>query len=89
MNDADQLLCQAASPVSYADSSDPPVLLLHGTRDHLVPVTQSESYQKVLEEAGVKNELHIIKGAPHSFHLQPKQLDLRKLVIGFFDQHLK
>jgi hypothetical protein len=27
--------------------------------------------------------------APHTFHLQPKQRDLRPLVLGFFDKHLK
>ena len=31
----------------------------------------------------------IIPGAPHTFHLQPKQRDLRPLVTAFFDQHLK
>lgn len=89
MNETDRLLCRAASAVTHADDGDPPVLLLHGTRDHLVPVAQTVSYQKALEEAGVTNEMHIIEGAPHSFHLQPKQRDLRSLVIGFFDRHLR
>jgi len=31
----------------------------------------------------------IIPGAPHTFDLQPKQRDLRPLVIGFLDRHLK
>ena len=85
MNDVDQAMCREASPVTHADGSDPPVLLLHGTKDHLVPVSQTVSYQRVLEKAGVRNEMLIIEGAPHSFHLQPKQRDLRSLVIGFFD----
>ena len=33
--------------------------------------------------------LIVIEGAPHSFHLQPKQRDLRPDVLMFFDKHLK
>ena len=29
------------------------------------------------------------EGAPHSFHLEPKQQDLRPRVLAFFDKHLK
>ena len=42
-----------------------------------------------LKKAGLQHELIIIEGAPHTFHLQPKQRDLRPLVLGFFDKHLK
>ncbi len=38
---------------------------------------------------GVPSQLIIIDGAPHSFRLQPKQQDLRPVVIEFFDRHLK
>ena len=82
-------LCRVGSPVTYVSKDDPPALILHGTKDNLVPVQQSEKLYEVLQKAGVKSEIHIIEGAPHSFHLQPKQRDLRPLVIGFFDQHLK
>jgi len=33
--------------------------------------------------------VNFLAKAPYSFHLQPKQLDLRPLVLGFFDKHLK
>lgn len=42
-----------------------------------------------LKKAGVEHQLVLVEGAPHSFHLQPKQRDLRPLVLGFFDKHLK
>ena len=38
---------------------------------------------------GTEHELVIVPDAPHTFHLQPKQRDLRPLVLGFFDKHLK
>jgi len=82
-------LYRAASPVTYVDRDDPPLLILHGTADKTVPVDQSRLFAAKLREAGARHELVIVEGAPHTFHLQPKQRDLRPLVLGFFDQHLK
>jgi acetyl esterase/lipase len=82
-------LYKAASPVTYADMNDPPILLLHGTADKIVDVKQSENFAEALKKAGTKHQLVVIPDAPHTFHLQPKQRDLRPLVIGFFDEHLK
>lgn len=82
-------LYRLASPIALADPKDPPCLILHGTGDTTVPVEQSEILARALKQAGVEHELVIVEGAPHSFHLQPKQRDLRPLVLGFFDKHLK
>ncbi len=89
LSNEDKELCRVGSPVTYLDEEDPPLLILHGTEDALVPVEQSELLQAAAEAKGVNSELKIIEGAPHSFHLQPKQEDLRERVIGFFDEHLK
>jgi len=82
-------LYRAASPTTYADQSDPPILILHGTADKTVDLQQSELFAAALKRAGAQHELVVIEGAPHTFHLQPKQRDLRPLVLGFFDTHLK
>ena len=89
LSDEDKELCRVGSPVTYLDSDDPPLLILHGTDDALVPVEQSQLLQAAAEKEGVESSLNVIEGAPHSFHLQPKQEDLREQVIGFFTQHLK
>ncbi len=89
LSDADKKLCREASPVTYATADDPPALILHGTKDALVPVEQSQILQDRLTALKVPSEVLIIEGAPHSFHLQPKQQDLRAKVIGFFDRHLR
>lgn len=80
---------RAASPVTYVDKSDPPLLIMHGTADKTVDIAQSKLFAAKLKEAGARHELVIVEGAPHTFHLQPKQADLRPKVLGFFDQHLK
>ncbi|MBM3869998.1 MAG: alpha/beta hydrolase [Verrucomicrobia bacterium] len=82
-------LYRAASPVTYVDKLDPPILIVHGTADKTVDVGQSRLFAAKLKEAGARHELVIVEGAPHTFHLQPKQRDLRPVVLGFFDQHLK
>lgn len=82
-------LYRAASPVTYATKGDPPVLILHGTADTTVPLAQSEGFAAALAKAGVPHELVVVPGAPHTFDLQPKQRDLRPVVLGFFDRHLK
>jgi acetyl esterase/lipase len=82
-------LYRAASPITYVDKADPPILILHGTADKTVDVKQSELFAAALAKAGAPHELVIIDGAPHTFHLQPRQRDLRPLVLGFFERHLK
>ncbi|MCP4171193.1 MAG: alpha/beta hydrolase fold domain-containing protein [Fuerstiella sp.] len=89
MNAARQELCRNASPVNYVSSDDPPALILHGTKDALVSVQQSKILFEHLRQSGVETELQVIKDAPHSFHLQPAQQDLRATVIDFFDKHLR
>jgi acetyl esterase/lipase len=82
-------LYKAFSVVSHLDKSDPPFLIMHGTADTTVPVSQSELLAAALTKAGVENKLEIIEGAPHTFHLQPKEKDLRPIVLAFFNKHLK
>ncbi len=82
-------LYRTASPTTYADKCDPPLLILHGTADKTVDLKQSRLFAAALQKAGAEHDLVIVEGAPHTFHLQPKQRDLRPLVLGFFDKHLK
>lgn len=89
LTEDEEKLCVQASAVTYVTADDPPALILHGTMDALVPVEQSQFLKARLDAVGVPAELLVIEGAPHSFHLQPQQRDLRATVIDFFDRHLK
>jgi acetyl esterase/lipase len=77
------------SVLTHLDPKDPPFLILHGTADKTVSVSQSESLARALTKHGIEHQLEIIPDAPHTFHLQPKQKDLRPLVLAFLDKHLK
>jgi dipeptidyl aminopeptidase/acylaminoacyl peptidase len=89
LSEFDAELCRQASPVTYITADDPPALILHGTADSTVSVKQSTLLHARLKSSYVPASLIVLEGAPHSFHLQPEQRDLRKKVISFFDQHLK
>ena len=82
-------LYRAFSVLTYLDKDDPPFLILHGTADKSVPVRQSEILAAALAKQGVEHHLEIVEGAPHTFHLQPKEKDLRPIVLAFLGKHLK
>jgi len=56
-----------ANPVTHIDADDPPVLLIHGTADRVVPDSESRYLVDLLGEAGVPVDLHLIDGADHAF----------------------
>lgn len=56
-----------ASPVTYVDRRDPPVLLMHGSDDRTVPETQTETFDAALRAAGVPVRKIVIPGVDHSW----------------------
>ena len=58
-------LAKAASPVTYVDKNDPPFLIVHGEKDDIVSNRHSHLLSSWLNVVGVKNELVIVKDAPH------------------------
>jgi acetyl esterase/lipase len=56
----------AASPVDQVAPNDPPVFLVHGANDPLVPVSQSAELAAALTNVGVRNQLDILPGGGHN-----------------------
>ncbi len=58
---------RAASPLTYVSKDDVPFLIVHGTKDPLVPFNQSELLHKALTACGVEATfIHVINGG-HGF----------------------
>jgi acetyl esterase/lipase len=56
-----------ASPITYLDRKDPPMLLMHGSADATVPVSQTEEFAKAAQAAGVRVRKIIEPGINHSW----------------------
>lgn len=76
---------QRANPITYVSKDDPPFLIMHGDKDRLVPLNQSELLAEALKTAGVEVTFHAIKGAGHGFGAK----EHHDLVRDFFIKHLR
>lgn len=77
-----------ASPTRYVTDKAAPVLMVHGDKDPLVPLSQSEQILKQLKECNVECRLQVIPNAGHG-GLQFLGDDINRLQDAFFDKHLK
>jgi carboxymethylenebutenolidase len=66
----------------------PPVLILHGDADTVVPVAEAHKLERLLKENRVPYEIHIYRGAGHGF-LGDAGEDSGRRTQAFFDAHLK
>jgi acetyl esterase/lipase len=90
---ADDEVLRRASPVTYVSPDDPPFLLLHGQRDGIVPLIQSERLKAALERAGVTVEFVVVKNAGHDFIPawglpNPSPREIGRLIADFLDQRM-
>ncbi|MBM4016778.1 MAG: alpha/beta hydrolase [Planctomycetes bacterium] len=74
-----------ASPITHVSKDDPPILIMHGDQDFVVPLDQSVRLAEALKKAGVDVTLHVVKGAGHGFRGQ----EIEDMTAAFFDKHLK
>lgn len=58
-------LARAASPLAYVRGDAPPILLMHGEADLMVPARQSVRLAEALRRAGAPVELELVAGAGH------------------------
>jgi acetyl esterase/lipase len=58
-------LARQASPVTHVSADAPPILLMHGTVDDMVPAAQSIRLAEELGKAGATVELELVPGATH------------------------
>jgi acetyl esterase/lipase len=60
-------LYEALSPQKHVTRDTPPVFLVHGTNDFLVPVKNSLLFYEACLKARVSAEMHILENAQHGF----------------------
>lgn len=78
-----------ASPITFAAKGVPPVLLVHGTADIVVPVVHSEKLHEKLVAAGVEAELVTVPGNGHGPWRPEEAAPGIAATVRFLDRHLK
>ncbi len=80
-----------ASPTSYVSPDDPPVLLVHGDADTVVPFSQSELFHQKLADGGVTVELIRIPSGDHFLATSESgpASDYLSAMVEWFDRHLQ
>ncbi len=86
--DADKAKVDAVSPVHFVSQDNPPFLIVHGTKDALVPLAQSVELETSLKKAGVSVLLQRLPNSGHGGPMFSKPA-INKLIQTFFDKHLK
>ena len=81
----DSLMIKQASPVTFAKAGLPPIYIVHGELDEVVPREQSEELAKLLTKFSVPNTLTIVPGAKHEL----TDSNLIRSSVEFFERELK
>ncbi len=82
-----QEAARKASPISFVNAGDPPMLLIQGTKDPLVPHDQAVQMADALTKAGVPGRVELLVGAGHGW---PKDhARVTRATFEFLSQYLK
>jgi len=79
-----------ASPITHVSSDDPPILLIHGTADNVVPYRQSEIMRDALKHAGIPVQMITVEGLGHGLGEMAREERIKLLETSrrFMLEHL-
>ena len=87
-------LYQLASPINHVTGDDPPLLLVHGDMDPVVPIEQSELMYQAYLDNGLQVDFIEVIGAGHGFSqktdepISPPLEEIKQMVLEFFLEKL-
>ena len=76
----------SANPITYINGDEPPFLIIHGTKDTIVPYNQSELLYEALKAAKVSSTMITVRGGGHGNGFGTKATDIAK---QFLDHYLR
>jgi dipeptidyl aminopeptidase/acylaminoacyl peptidase len=83
----DPKLAESVSPLLHVTADDPPTLLIHGDKDDLVKLDNSERILAAFQKEKVTCELIVVSGAGHGFGGEDGKR-ASKALIEWFDKYL-
>jgi acetyl esterase/lipase len=87
----EEKLFREASPISYVSSDDAPVLLIHGSADDLIPVSQAQMLADTLKAAAVATRFEAVPNGQHVVWSTPGTSweTFPPMIAQWLDAHLK
>ncbi|MDQ8003329.1 MAG: alpha/beta hydrolase [Pedobacter sp.] len=82
----DQKFIESVSPLFQVKKNSPPVFIVHGDADPIVPYQQSVDLKKKLDEFGVKNKFITVEGGEHGKFPAEKNSEVNKAIIDFLKE---
>jgi acetyl esterase/lipase len=74
---------RAMSPVAWLAKDSPPVFIVHGDADPVVPVAQSIELKRRLDALAVPSELFVVRGGGHGKFTPQRQAEVSRRAIAF------
>src|SRR5262245_54898927 len=75
------------SPILFVTADDPPTLLIHGDKDDLVPISNSQHIYEAFQQNKVKTQFITIEGAGHGFQGEDSKR-ATEAMVSWFEQTL-
>ena len=80
-----QGLSKEISPIHFVHSNMPPILIVHGDADKLVPIYQAQIFEKRVKEAGSPIKIIVKPGEDHGWKGMDQDM---RVFADWFDEHL-
>ena len=84
-------LIHKLSPVELVRPDSPPMLVIHGDQDKVLPVSNATAMRDAALAKGVPCDCLIVNGADHCFDgkdIHPTDAEIEKITVDYFIQHL-
>jgi dipeptidyl aminopeptidase/acylaminoacyl peptidase len=75
------------SPVAHAAQADAPILLIHGTNDTVVPISQSEDMDSALHKAGKSVSFVRLDSEDHWLSRSETREQMLQATVAFLETH--
>src|SRR5205823_2503465 len=75
------------SPADHASQADAPIMLIHGTKDSVVPYEQTTEMLSRLRNAGKPVEFAVLPDQDHWLQREPTRIAMLNYSVGFVEKY--
>jgi len=80
-------IAKRVSPTTYVRKGLPPIMIIHGTADSVVPFDQATKLKKMLDAAGSLSEFYTVEGGGHGGWTTADMEKIYNAIRGFFAKY--